>query len=121
MQCIWCRKCCPDGSSCRDSILFVCGLALFSFTLKKAGFFASMSELQNCDCSCGKFVSYGPGNCYLLDPTQFGFQESDTPLIGEGKYVGIGASKGVRLIEGPDGQNAANITAFIDGVFLSTK
>ncbi|CAG9536663.1 unnamed protein product [Cercopithifilaria johnstoni] len=53
----------------------------------------------------GQFVSYGTGECYLMDPSQFGFGERDVPELQEGKYVAIGAAKGVRVIEGPRGFN----------------
>ncbi|VIO97196.1 PAZ domain containing protein [Brugia malayi] len=48
----------------------------------------------------GRFVSYGTGECYLMDPSQFGFGDRDMPELQEGKYVAIGAAKGVRIIEG---------------------
>ncbi|MCP9260479.1 hypothetical protein DINM_003826 [Dirofilaria immitis] len=61
--------------------------------------------------SKGRFISYGSGECYLLEPDQFGFGERDVPELREGKYVAVGASKGVRIIEGPQegGMNAALI------------
>lgn len=66
------------------------------------------------NCSGRQFISYGPGDCYLLDPEQFHFSENDIPRLGEGKYIGIGASKGMHVIEGHQKLSAC---AFIDGTF----
>ncbi|OZC06093.1 hypothetical protein X798_06925 [Onchocerca flexuosa] len=59
----------------------------------------------------GRFVSFGSGETYLMDPSQFGFSERDMPELEGGKYIAIGASKGVRIIEGPQegGINAAMV------------
>ncbi|KAL3998991.1 Piwi domain family protein [Acanthocheilonema viteae] len=63
----------------------------------------------------GRFVSYGTGECYLMDPNQFGFGERDVPELQEGKYVAIGAAKGVRIIEGPRGfKKGINAALVID-------
>lgn len=67
-----------------------------------------------------RFVCYGTRQCYLLNPLEFGFQECDVPELGEGKYVGIGASKGVRIIEGPHGQGGLNAALIVDGSSLSS-
>uniref|UniRef100_A0A915PVY4 Piwi domain-containing protein n=1 Tax=Setaria digitata TaxID=48799 RepID=A0A915PVY4_9BILA len=62
----------------------------------------------------GRFVSFGPSQCYFMDPSQFGFQDSDMPELGEGKYVAVGASKGVRMIEGPQGLGGINAAMVLD-------
>lgn len=43
---------------------------------------------------------YGNGNIYLLEPSRFGFQDNEAPVIGKDKYTGIGLSKGVKILEG---------------------
>lgn len=61
-------------------------------------------------------MSYGTGECYLMDPNQFGFGDRDAPLLEEGKYVAIGAAKGVRIIEGPRGfKEGINAALVFDG------
>lgn len=61
-------------------------------------------------------MSYGTGQCYLMYPNQFGFGDRDIPVLGEGKYVAVGASKGVRVIEGPRGcKGGVNASLVIDG------
>ncbi|EJD73546.1 CBR-PPW-2 protein, partial [Loa loa] len=63
----------------------------------------------------GRFVSYGAGECYLMYPNQFGFGERDTPELEEGKYVAVGAAKGVRIVEGPRGfEGGINAALVID-------
>ncbi|GMT31653.1 hypothetical protein PFISCL1PPCAC_22950 [Pristionchus fissidentatus] len=46
------------------------------------------------------FITYGNGNIYLLDPSRYGFHENEAPSIGNDKYIGIGLSKGVKILEG---------------------
>ncbi|GMT04205.1 hypothetical protein PENTCL1PPCAC_26379 [Pristionchus entomophagus] len=46
------------------------------------------------------YIVYGNGNIYLLDPSRYGFAESEAPAIGKDKYTGIGLSKGVKILEG---------------------
>lgn len=51
-----------------------------------------------------------------MDPNQFGFGESDAPELKEGKYVAVGAVKGVRIIEGPRGfKEGINAALVVDG------
>lgn len=47
-----------------------------------------------------RFVSYGTGQNYLYNPYDFGFDDRDMPELPDGKYIGIGVSKGVRMTEG---------------------
>lgn len=49
-----------------------------------------------------------------MDPSQFGFGERDMPELEEGKYIAIGASKGVRIIEGQR-EGGINAALVIDG------
>lgn len=63
-------------------------------------------------------MSYGSGQSYLLNPSEFGFRELDAPELREGKYVGIGASKAIRIIEGLQGQGGMNGALVIDGQFF---
>lgn len=60
----------------------------------------------------GRFVCYGSGECYLLSPDEFGFREQDAPPLPDGKYVGVGASKAVKIIEGPN--KGVNMAVHID-------
>ncbi|VDD85097.1 unnamed protein product [Enterobius vermicularis] len=49
----------------------------------------------------GRFVSYGSGESYLYNPSEFGFEDDEVPLLPDGKYIGVGASKVVKVLEGP--------------------
>lgn len=51
--------------------------------------------------SSGRFVSYGSGESYLYNPSEFGFEDDEVPLLPDGKYIGVGASKVVKVLEGP--------------------
>ncbi|KAL6732061.1 hypothetical protein Aduo_002862 [Ancylostoma duodenale] len=57
-----------------------------------------------------KFVTYGTANHYLYDHTQFGFSDAEVPLLSDGKYMGIGMSKSVKVLEGDGGKSG---TAFV--------
>lgn len=65
----------------------------------------------------GRFVSYGSGLSYLYEPRDFGFNRDDMPDLPEGKYVGIGASKAVRIVEGLQKKPTVSVT--IDGKLKS--
>ncbi|MFH4979191.1 hypothetical protein AB6A40_005900 [Gnathostoma spinigerum] len=61
-----------------------------------------------------RFVSYGSGQTYLMDPYASGFDERDLPPLPDGKYIGIGLSKGVKMIEGPSGTGHVNLAMVMD-------
>ncbi|VDD89301.1 unnamed protein product [Enterobius vermicularis] len=48
----------------------------------------------------GRFVCYGSGENYLYNPLDFGFSAQETPGLPDGKYIGVGAIKGVKIVEG---------------------
>ncbi|GMR51111.1 hypothetical protein PMAYCL1PPCAC_21306, partial [Pristionchus mayeri] len=48
------------------------------------------------------FITYGNGAIYLMNPRDYGFVEREAPPIGKDKYTGIGLSKGVKLVQGPN-------------------
>lgn len=48
---------------------------------------------------------------YLLDPPRYNFAPEDSPIFPDnGTYLGIGAQKGVRFIEGPKATRHAALT-----------
>uniref|UniRef100_A0A0M3KJ33 SGL domain-containing protein n=1 Tax=Anisakis simplex TaxID=6269 RepID=A0A0M3KJ33_ANISI len=50
----------------------------------------------------------------LYEPSAFGFTEREMPALPDGKYIGIGASKGAKLIDGPGGPGNMNAALFMD-------
>ncbi|CAJ0964017.1 unnamed protein product, partial [Mesorhabditis belari] len=58
----------------------------------------------------GSFIVYGNNNIFLYDPSSCGFQGRDLPSLPEGKYMGVGASKSVKLLEGSNGKPVPVIT-----------
>uniref|UniRef100_A0A0M3I8Y1 Piwi domain-containing protein n=1 Tax=Ascaris lumbricoides TaxID=6252 RepID=A0A0M3I8Y1_ASCLU len=62
----------------------------------------------------GRFVTYGTGQSFLFEPYDFGFRDQDMPPLPDGKYIGIGASKGVKLIEGPSGPGGIHAALVMD-------
>lgn len=64
----------------------------------------------------GRFVTYGTGQSFLFEPYDFGFRDQDMPPLPDGKYIGIGASKGVKLIEGPSGPGGIHAALVMDGM-----
>uniref|UniRef100_A0A1I7XNU6 PAZ domain-containing protein n=1 Tax=Heterorhabditis bacteriophora TaxID=37862 RepID=A0A1I7XNU6_HETBA len=52
-----------------------------------------------------EFITYGSGVHYLFDPLKYGFKENDCPPLMDGKYVGIGVSKSVKVLEGEQGHS----------------
>ncbi|CAJ0580775.1 unnamed protein product, partial [Mesorhabditis spiculigera] len=48
-----------------------------------------------------EFVVYRDSSIFLYDPTQAKFAQEDVPALPDGKYLGIGASKSVSIVEGP--------------------
>uniref|UniRef100_A0A0M3JKL5 RES domain-containing protein n=1 Tax=Anisakis simplex TaxID=6269 RepID=A0A0M3JKL5_ANISI len=70
----------------------------------------------------GAFVTYGTGQDYLYEPGELGFTERDMPPLPDGKYIGIGASKSVKLVEGPRGPGGINAALVMDEMkFLRTE
>ncbi len=59
-------------------------------------------------------MAYGTGQSYLLNHYDFGFTDADTRALPDGKYMGIGACKSVRMIEGPGGPGNVNASLAID-------
>ncbi|KAJ1373701.1 eukaryotic translation initiation factor 2c [Parelaphostrongylus tenuis] len=51
-----------------------------------------------------KFVAYGSTVHYLYDHQAFGFRDSELPELTDGKYMGIGISKSVKVLEGDGGK-----------------
>ncbi|KAJ1370013.1 eukaryotic translation initiation factor 2c [Parelaphostrongylus tenuis] len=47
-----------------------------------------------------KFVAYGTTAHYLFDHRAFGFSDNELPELTDGKYMGIGLSKSVKVLEG---------------------
>lgn len=47
-----------------------------------------------------KFITFGTGNIYLMNPMEWGFKESELPTIGKDKFIGVGLSKSVKILEG---------------------
>lgn len=89
---------------------------LYLFTVFKFNFLL----LEHSSCwyiSRGRFVSYGTGESYLYAPEDFGFMKTDTPVLPDGKYVGVGASKAVRIVG--DSEASPKMSVSIDGTFKS--
>ncbi|KAK6726360.1 hypothetical protein RB195_004586 [Necator americanus] len=65
-----------------------------------------------------QFVTYGSGVHYLFDHRALGFRDHEVPELMDGKYMGIGLSKSVKVLEG-EGQscNAYVVTDVTKGAF----
>ncbi|VDL82045.1 unnamed protein product [Nippostrongylus brasiliensis] len=66
-----------------------------------------------------QFVTYGSGVHYLFDHRALGFRDNELPELMDGKYMGIGVTKSVKVLEGEDGTGA---TPFVvtDGLYVRT-
>ncbi|WKX92455.1 hypothetical protein Q1695_010465 [Nippostrongylus brasiliensis] len=53
-----------------------------------------------------QFVTYGSGVHYLFDHRALGFRDNELPELMDGKYMGIGVTKSVKVLEGEDGTGA---------------
>ncbi|VDN24929.1 unnamed protein product [Cylicostephanus goldi] len=58
-----------------------------------------------------QFVTYGSGVHYLFDHRALGFRDNEVPELMDGKYMGIGVTKSVKVLQGEKGPNAP--TAFV--------
>ncbi|KAL6732063.1 hypothetical protein Aduo_002863 [Ancylostoma duodenale] len=66
-----------------------------------------------------QFVTYGSGVHYLFDHRALGFKDHEVPELADGKYMGIGLSKSVKVLEGEKGQpcGAYVVTDVTKGAF----
>ncbi|PIO67524.1 piwi domain protein [Teladorsagia circumcincta] len=66
-----------------------------------------------------QFVTYGTGVHYLYDHRALGFRDNELPDLMDGKYMGIGLTKAVKVLEGDQGKSAS---AFVvtDGLYVRT-
>ncbi|VDM68697.1 unnamed protein product, partial [Strongylus vulgaris] len=51
-----------------------------------------------------QFVTYGSGVHYLFDHRALGFRDQEVPELMDGKYMGIGLTKSVKVLEGEKDQ-----------------
>ncbi|CAJ0596093.1 unnamed protein product [Cylicocyclus nassatus] len=58
-----------------------------------------------------QFVTYGSGVHYLFDHRALGFRDNEVPELMDGKYMGIGVTKSVKVLQGDKGPSAP--TAFV--------
>ncbi|KAK6014640.1 piwi domain protein [Ostertagia ostertagi] len=54
-----------------------------------------------------QFVTYGTGVHYLYDHRALGFRDNELPDLMDGKYMGIGLTKAVKVLEGDQGKSAS--------------
>ncbi|KHJ99417.1 PAZ domain protein [Oesophagostomum dentatum] len=66
-----------------------------------------------------QFVTYGSGVHYLFDHRALGFRDQEVPELMDGKYMGIGLTKAVKVLEGDKGQScgAFVVTDVTKGAF----
>lgn len=50
----------------------------------------------------------------MVDPSRAGFVQEDGPLIGQSKYMQIGAHKNARYVEGPAGRGSTKMGLVIN-------
>lgn len=69
-------------------------------------------------------VCFPGGKNYLMDPSRYGFEEADTPMLSKDAYLAVGTHKSVRPIEGPRGRGNAAIALVVESKktpFRATK
>lgn len=49
----------------------------------------------------------------MYNPLDFGFSAQETPGLPDGKYIGVGAIKGVKIVEGS--QDRPTLSFSVDG------
>ncbi|KAK6053035.1 PAZ domain protein [Cooperia oncophora] len=66
-----------------------------------------------------QFVTYGCGVHYLYDHTKLGFRDEELPSLMDGKYMGVGLTKAVKVLEGEGGKtgSAFVVTDVTKGAF----
>ncbi|KAH7715627.1 WAGO-2 protein [Aphelenchoides avenae] len=60
------------------------------------------------------FLCFGNGRSYLLAPEDYGFTKDDLPMLSADVYLGVGAHKSVRCIEGPGGAGNASVAMVVE-------
>ncbi|KHJ99415.1 piwi domain protein [Oesophagostomum dentatum] len=68
-----------------------------------------------------RFVTYGTANHYLYDPSEYKVEESELPPLADGKYMGIGASKSVKILEGDNTNGKGSAFVVTDGYITVMK
>ncbi|KAK5979608.1 Piwi domain protein [Trichostrongylus colubriformis] len=83
-------------------------LEVLSLALSQKGYMETM-----------QFVTYGSGVHYLYDHRSLGFRDSELPELMDGKYMGIGLTKAVKVLEGDSGKtgSAFVVTDVTKGAF----
>uniref|UniRef100_A0A7I4XS84 PAZ domain-containing protein n=2 Tax=Haemonchus contortus TaxID=6289 RepID=A0A7I4XS84_HAECO len=56
-----------------------------------------------------QFVTYGTGVHYLFDHRALGFRDNELPSLMDGKYMGIGLTKSVKVLEGDGKKGSAYV------------
>lgn len=54
------------------------------------------------------------GKNYLMAPEDHGFTEAELPMLAHDVYLGVGAHKGVRFVEGSDPREKASVGLLIE-------
>ncbi|KAI6172817.1 hypothetical protein M3Y98_01015600 [Aphelenchoides besseyi] len=80
-----------------------CATANFDRRTDHISHFLDVASSQDMIEKADEFVSFSHGVTYVLKPTTFGYNQ-EFPFFPNGIYVGVGAAKVSRLIEGQNGQ-----------------